>query len=178
MKNNWIRIISILEMVGGVIGICSVVWWFAVVPFNLISFLLSPILIGIYVLSFIAGLLLWRESPYGRITSIIVQSIQIPKIFSPIIVFMFSFGFDLWLHLVILDNKYLTYGFELKLLAFHQLFINSQNAPLGFGFSITALVFLIMLLKYKTEDSLNDEETLPPPLSEILEKNDEQKSNQ
>lgn len=177
MTKNWIKIISILEMVGGVIGICFVIWWFAVVPFNLISFLLSPILIGVYILSFTAGLLLWRENPYGRTTSIIVQVIQIPKVFSPLIVFMFSFGFDVWLHILIWDNKYLNYGFELKFLAFHQLFINSQNAPIGVGFSVTALIFLIMLVKHKTEIPINAKETLPPPPNELLEKNNQQISN-
>ena len=171
MTKTWLRILSILEMVGGIVGIAFVMWWFSVMPFHLYSLVVAPIPIGIYILSFVAGLLLWKGNRFGRTTSIIVQAIQIPKIFSPYIIFMFSFGFDLWVQVMISNEGYLTYGIEFRFLAFNQLFLNAQNTPFGFGVSITALIFLILLLSHKPYKSSNNEGMLPPQPNEYLNPN-------
>src|ERR1700753_2948217 len=98
MRRILVRIIAVLEIVGGVVGICFVAWWLLAVPFNLINILLAPIPVGIYVFSLAAGASLWRGKSFGRKASIAVQAIQLPKIISPWLIFMFSFGFDLWVH--------------------------------------------------------------------------------
>ena len=148
MAKVWIRIISALEIVGGVIGIVFVIWWLSTTPFNLFSLVLAPLPIGIYLLSLTAGVALWRGSSFGRNASIIVQAIQLPKITSPLVIFMFSFGFDAWVHILLAKGS-ANLGFELRFLAFNQFFINVRDAPIGLGVSIMACIFLSLLVRYK-----------------------------
>jgi len=155
-----IRIISALEIVGGVFGIGFVIWVMLKMPFNVFSGALGVISIGIYALSLVAGIALWGGRPFGRKASIIVQTIQVPKLVSPLFTFIFSFGFDLWVHYLLAGN-FATLGFEFRFLAFNQLFINLPGAPLGLGVSISAFFFLTVLFRYQPEKTVN--ETAPPP---------------
>ena len=169
MTKNWLRVISILEIVGGVFGIIILVWWFLFVPFNIYSLLIAPIPIAIYVLSILAGYWLWKGHRFGRTASIIIQAIQLPKIFSPFIIFLFSFGFDVWIQFLFLPNGLTNLGFEFRILSFNQLFFNVEQAPTGVGVSITALIILIMLIKYKAAELV--EEIGAPPQPPTFEQN-------
>jgi hypothetical protein len=169
MTKNWIRIISILEIVGGLFGFIILIWWFLFVPFNTYSLLIVPIPIAIYVLCILAGCWLWKGHRFGRTASIIIQAIQLPKIFSPFIVFMFSFGFDVWIEFLFLPNGLTNLGFQIRFLSFNQLFFNVEQAPTGLGISITALIFLIMLFNYKPAEFV--EETGAPPQPPTFEQN-------
>jgi hypothetical protein len=166
MAHIWIRIIAVLEIVGGVFGIGLVAWGLFFTPFNPFLLVLVPIAIGIYIRSFVAGVALWRRSPFGRKASIIVQAIQLPKIVSPAVVFIFSFGLDLWVH-QLWSGGLTTLGFQLKLFAFNQLYINVPGAPIGLGVSITALVFLSMLIRYKPGETPSEYSMPPPPPAEL-----------
>lgn len=73
---------------------------------------------------------------------------------------MFSFGLDVYVYGMLTTNAQPVFGFELKFLAYNQLFVSLPDAPAGFGISISACVFLGMLLKFKpkrlTQDVSND----------------------
>ena len=84
---------------------------------------------------------------------------------------MFSFGFDLWIQFVVSNEGLTNLGIEFRFLAFNQLFFNVENAPYGFGISITALIFLAMLIKYEPESLTENNETMPP-LPPTFEEND------
>jgi len=74
---------------------------------------------------------------------------------------MFSFGFDLWVH-ILLTRELSNVGFEFRFLASSQFLFNVPDAPFGLGVSITACIFLAMLFRYKPgkgEESV----ILPPP---------------
>jgi hypothetical protein len=161
MLKPWLRIISVLEIIGGVFGIGFVIWWLLAAPINAFTVILAPIPISIYVLSLVAGVALWQGSSFGRKASIVVQAIQLPKIVSPLIIFMFSFGFDFWIHILFVKG-FSSVGFEFRFLAFNQLFINVQDAPLGLGVSLTAAIFLAMLLRNKPRRT--KEVTILPPV--------------
>jgi hypothetical protein len=45
------------------------------------------------------------------------------------------------------NSAQVAFGLEFKFLAFNQLFVNVADAPVMFGISIPACVFLIMLLR-------------------------------
>lgn len=137
-------------------------------PVNTLTIILSPVPIGIYLLSLLSGISLWRGRSFGRKASIIIQLIQLPKIISPALIFMFSFGFDFWIH-YLLHGNFSTLGFEFRFLAFQQFFSGVEDAPLGFGLSIPAFIFLIILFNYKP-GSVKDEFLPPPP--EITEVTD------
>jgi hypothetical protein len=162
MSKTWVRIISVLEIFGGVFGIGLVIWELVVTPFNVLILILAPIPISIYIFSLVAGVALWRDNSFGRKASIVVQAIQLPKIVSPLIIFMFSFGFDLWVH-ILLTEGLSNLGFEFRFLAFSQLFFNVPNAPFGLGVSITACIFLAMLLRYKPGKAAIFPPPPPPP---------------
>jgi hypothetical protein len=161
MTKTLVRIIAALEMVGGVAGVGLVAWWLSAAPVNALTILLAPIPVGIYVLSLAAGVALWRGSPFGRRASIVVQLIQLPKLVSPQLIFMFSFGLDLWVH-YLRSAEFANLGFEFRLLAFNQLFINAQGAPVGLGISVIAPLFLLVLIRYES-DAASDVHTPPPP---------------
>jgi len=149
-----------LELVGGVVGIGYEIWWLLATPFNALTLILAPIPISIYILSLVAGVALWRGNSFGRKASIVVQAIQLPKIVSPLIIFMFSFGFDLWVH-ILPTRRFSNLGFEFRFLAFNQFFFNVQDAPCGLGVSITACIFLAALLRHKP-GRVEDAAILPP----------------
>jgi hypothetical protein len=163
MMKTWLRIIAVLEIIGGISGIGIMLWVLVATPTNIYTFIFAAIAAAIYILSLVAGIALWRRRRFGRTASIIVQCIQIPKIISPLVVFMFSFGIDLWVHYLRaagLSNL----GFEFRLGAFNQLFFYVPDAPVGFGVSVTGCIFLMMLLRYKPgQPSPETEPPLPPP---------------
>jgi hypothetical protein len=171
MSKTWMRVISVLEIIGGIGGVGSVIWWLLAAPFDAFSLLLAPIVVTIYILSVIAGVALWRGSAFGRKASIVVQIIQLPKIVSPLIIFMFSFGFDLWGHILFAKGSS-NLGFEFRFLAFNQLFINVQDAPFGLGVSLSAAIFLALLLRHKPGRFEDDAAILPPPPPPPAEWND------
>ncbi len=160
MSKIWIRIISVLEIVGGLSGIAFVGWEIAAAPTDHHPLLIGAIALLVYVFSLVAGVTLWLERPFGRVASIVVQAIQLPKYTSQLIVFMFSFGLDVYVYGMLTTNAQPVFGFELKFLAYNQLFVSLPDAPAGFGISISACVFLGMLLKFKpkrlTQDVSND----------------------
>jgi hypothetical protein len=157
------RIIAVLEIIGGISGFLMITWFLVITPFQPIALILAPIVFLIYALSVFAGIALFRDRKYGRTTSIAVQFIQLPKIFSPALIFMFSFGFDVWAHYLLIPGGYTTAGLEIKLGAFNQFYIGVPNAPTGLGISIVSCVFLGLLLKYKHGAPTEVSEPPPPP---------------
>ncbi len=87
-----------------------------------------------------------------------IQVIQLPKIISPTIIFMFSFGFDLWVH-----ASPPLFGIQFSVFGNNQVFLNVQNAPVDFGISITAIIALLILKKYKPAGRTSLEPLPPPP---------------
>lgn len=156
-----IKFISALEIIGGVCGIGFIVWVVASAPYNPVHLLIATIPLGIDALSLIAGIALWRGSAFGRKASIVVQTIQIPKLLSPLFTFSFSFGFDVSVHYM-LAGDFATVGTQVKFLAFNAVFINMPDSPMGMGVSLTACVFLALLFRYQPE-TVTDETALPPP---------------
>jgi hypothetical protein len=157
----WVRLIAVLEIIGGVFGVGFLIWGLSTAPFNPLLLLLVPIAVSIYIFSLVAGVALWRGSTFGRQASIIVQAIQLPKLVSPPLIFIFSFGCDVWIHYLWSAGS-ASVGFEFKLLAFNQFFVNVRGAPLGLGVSITAAIFLAMLVRYKP-DLVSVTYSPPPP---------------
>ncbi len=159
------QIIAALEVIGGGVGVLFLIWWFLATPFNAYSLILAPIPLGIYILSLVAGVSLWRGRALGRTLSIIVQAIQLPKIISPQIIFIFSFGVDVWVQFLF-SGEATKLGFEFRFLAFNQFFFNVPDAPVGLGISIPACAFLIMLLEHKKQPLVTEVAPPPPPPTE------------
>ena len=158
-----IKTIAMLEITGGVFGMAFIAWALASAPYNAFTLLIAPVPLGIDALSLIAGVALWRGSSFGRKASIVVQTIQIPKLISPLLTFAFSFGFDAWAHYYLLAGNVVKIGVEFRVLAFNAFHINIQTAQLGLGVSLTACVFLAILFKYQPAAATDELPPLPPP---------------
>jgi hypothetical protein len=148
----------VLQIIGGLSGIAFIGWALAtqVSEISSASIGLGEILID--VIGVVAGVTLWRGTSFGRRASMAIQFIQLPKIVSPAIVFMFSFGFDLWVH-----ASPPLLGIQFAILGSNQVFLNVQNVPLDFGISITAIVALVILKKYKPAVRIPLAPLPPPP---------------
>ena len=169
MSKFWIRLIAILEITGGVCGIVFQVPYLLVAPGDGRPLIVAGIVFAIYLLSLVAGVTLLLERPFGRVASIVIQAIQLPKYMSQLLIFMFSFGFDAYLYGMLTNNAQPIFGFEFKFLAFNQLFVNVADAPAGFGISIPASIFLSMLVKYRTnQTSLDDASASDPGRTEQI----------
>jgi hypothetical protein len=155
MSRFWTYLIAILEIVGGICGLAFIVWQSLTAPLDRYNLLLAVIISFVYLLSLGAGIALALGYKFGRVASIIVQAIQLPKYTSQLLVFMFSFGFDAYVYGMLTNssadgNSYVKFGLDLKFLAYYQLLLNVSDAPAGFGISIPACAFLVMLLRKRT----------------------------
>ena len=149
-------------MLGGLAGITFVFWQVLVAPDADPSITFAPVVAGLYVFSFFAGFGLWRGTSFGQKASMAVQVLQCPKLISPQFGFIFGVGIDLWLTLVWQD-QFAALGFEIKLPAFHQVFINVETAPFALGVSLTALFWLVVLGRYGPESQGPAAPPAPPP---------------
>jgi hypothetical protein len=151
-----IRIIAILEIIGGLFGMVFVIWAMIHQTSNIFSRMIGIVEVLIEILAVVAGTALWAETSFGRKASLAIQLIQLPKITSPAIIFMFSFGFDVWVH----ASSDGVVGIQTSV-SFNQLFLNVPNAPVDFGISITAIIALAILKKYEPPSRALG--PLPPP---------------
>src|SRR5438477_10591583 len=98
MPKFWIYLIAILEIAGGVCGIAFVLVQSVTAPLERYNVLFAIIICLIYLLSLVAGIALAVGREFGRVASIIVQAIQLPKYTSQLFIFTFSFGFDAYVY--------------------------------------------------------------------------------
>jgi hypothetical protein len=147
MSKFWTYLIALLEILGGLCGIAFVIWRSVTAPLERHNIPFAVMIALIYLLSLVAGICLVLGHRFGRVVSIIVQAIQLPKYSSQLLIFMFSFGFDAYIYGMLTTNAQAAFGLEFRFLAFNQLFVNVADAPVVFGISIPASAFLVMLLR-------------------------------
>jgi len=93
-------LIAVLEIVGGVNGLATIFIQLINRRLETTSTNQALFLIAIHLLALFAGIMLWRDTRIGRVTSIVCQLIQLPKLLSPEFAFMVSFGIDFsWMFL-------------------------------------------------------------------------------
>jgi hypothetical protein len=163
MALTWRRLIAALEVVGGISGIAFLAWELSQIPVSGGTLLAAAVVLSIYVFSLVAGVLLWWGHRWGRLASIIVQAIQLPKIVTPALIFNMCFGLDLYPYLMVGIHGLFGIGFELKLLAFYQFHINAPVPGIGLGVSIPACIFLTALIKNQKEGAAQPTFYVPPP---------------
>lgn len=159
---NWLRFIAALEMAGGALGSGFVLWALLANPLDGLTALIALFVLAANALSFVAGVALWSGSRAGRVLSVIVQVIQLPKVVSVPVVFMFSFGLDVWVSIAQAAGQ-VAWGFHLIFLSSSQVYF---NVPVTYGLggvSITSIVFLAVLIGHKGETPAEISEP-PPPL--------------
>gem|GEM_PF-2465127 len=150
-----IRTIAVLEILGGLFSFGFIAWAMVTQPSNIVSAIIGAIALIIDITAVVAGVALWRGTAFGRKASMAIQAIQLPKIVSPIMIFIFSFGFDLWLH-----ASASGFGIQTAFFGSNQLFFNVENVPGDIGISVTAIIALVILNKFQP---VVRETPLPPP---------------
>ena len=163
-----IRIIAVLQIIGGLF-IVAITGWELVTQTSsavhqiagIFAILIALLESFVAIFAVVAGITLWRGTSFGRRASMAVQAIQLPKIISPALIFMFSFGFDFWLHA---SSSFL--GFQTVFFGNNQIFIGVgvQDMPVDLGVSVTAIIALVVLKKFKpvARTSLRPSPPLPP----------------
>jgi hypothetical protein len=153
-----IRIIAVLQIIGGLSSIAFIGWALVTQMTDIASMTIGSGEVLIDIFGIFAGISLWRGTSFGRKSSIAIQAIQVPKIISPLIIFTFSFGFDLWVH-----ASATALGIQTAFFGSNQFFVNVQNAPVDFGISITAIIALVILNKYRPAARTSIVSLPPPP---------------
>lgn len=159
---KWRRVIATLEMAGGALGFGFIAWMLLANPVDARTALVALFVLAVNALSFVAGVALWSGSRAGRVLSIIVQVIQLPKVVSASVIFMFSFGLDVWVSVAEAAGQ-MTWGIHFNLLGSSNLYF---NAPVTYGLagvSLTAIAFLAVLIGHKGETPAEVSEPPPPP---------------
>ena len=164
---NWVRFIAAVEVVGGACSFGFIVWALLGVPLDARTALVALFMLAVNALSFVAGVALWSGSRLGRTLSIIVQVVQLPKIVSPQMIFLFSFGLDVWVYAA-QAGMHVILGFQFTLLPSSQLFFNAVENPVSLaGVSVSSIAFLALLIRYKAGDAAvagrDEPPSTPPP---------------
>jgi len=161
-----IRIIALFQIIGGLFTMTFLAWTFvrqtSALATQMRGIMSGVIMIGeifIDIFAVVAGVTLWRGTQFGRKASIAIQAIQLPKISFPAIIFMFSFGFDLWVY-----ATPSVVGFQTAFFGSNQIFLGVENLQGGFGVSVTAIIALVILNRYKptARTALRPSPPLPP----------------
>lgn len=95
MASFWRKSIAVLQIVGGVAGVIAVTLEVAGKAASPNAIIRASALATLFVFAAFAGVMLWRDTPLGRVMSVIVQCVQLPKFLAGDIAFLVSYGLDL-----------------------------------------------------------------------------------
>ena len=168
---TWMRIIAVLEVVGGACGIAGVAWGTAsrlgavftderVGPVGFSTLMYAAAAVGVYSLSLIAGVALLRGRRSGRALSFAVQAIQLPKFHLPPLAYGFSFGLDLFVEYARTRGPYgfsVSYAFP----SAHELSVSEGGGVVSLGVSLTAWLFLTCLFRVRRLERMEKDVTEP-----------------
>lgn len=90
MNTRLNRVIAIWEMIGGFLGIIVSIRYLFVQNVTLKNLPAYALFIGLYVLSGMAGLFLWKNQRRGILLSMLIQALQIPVLTSPVFIYLFT----------------------------------------------------------------------------------------
>lgn len=157
-KNKLNRIISIYEMVGGVVGFGATIFLiFQILPqllseevplsYQVLSVAILFYAIGGYLLSFFAGLFLWKQEKKGITLSIWSQIMQIPTFAIAGFSYLFVSGLEFFL---ITEGVY-SMNFATYLGSHWDISYNPEGAPFFIGINFIAIAILVYLMKERNK---------------------------
>lgn len=143
-----LKIISIIEVVGGLLGVVTSIIVALHTPKSPLNFLLVPLFLALFVAAYslmaYAGVQLWRDKTLGLRLSMVAQIIQIPFIQSSYIAFrLYS---PLTFYTIFSENGFMNNVFGLgsdSVLSFP-----GMELPFSVGINLIAVLLLIFLIFY------------------------------
>lgn len=154
MKSKAMKLISLYEIIGGILGICTFIilsilmFVSPIVNKNLLTILALIIMIGLYVLSIVAGIVLWRKGPKGINISIIAQAFQIPYVVLSGFTYLFISGLQLGAAVTFAGSS-----FGLKMLihigSSGNMDFGSDSKYILLGINIVPIIIIFFLKKIK-----------------------------
>lgn len=148
MNTRLNRVIAIWEVVGGFLGIIVSIWYLFVNVVTPINLLIYAIFIGLYVLSGVAGLFLWKNQRRGISWSILIQALQIPVVTSPVLIYLFALPLAIVLMLYgVFTGPETSMGFHVQVLFLPDwsLRFGGTEGQFVLGVNVVALICLVYL---------------------------------
>jgi len=155
------RMIAIYEMAGGIVGLGIIIFLIPSIlaSLNIFMILISILAICGYILSFVAGLFLWKKMDKGITLSIICQAIQIPRFVIGSFSYLFISGLEFIIYFS-LNNLLLKLKFNFSTYFGSHFDIsydpeNSKYILIGLNLVALALfIYLRKVLKNRKNDQL------------------------
>jgi|GEM_PF-2283734 len=157
MKNFHRKLISLLEIIGGILGIGVILFSFftviipyfqsdAVTLYKIITSMIFLYAFLVYCFSTLSGLLLWKKHKKAVQLSLISQSVQIPTFLIPGMTYMLVSCFGVFVK-ISLSSLFFSAYFGSRF----SIFFLPQSGNYYIGLNIVALVIFIFLYKHRKE---------------------------
>ena len=141
------RVLAVFEVLGGIVGPVVIVTQLSNRPPNIVDLGVAALLCVPFLISLVAGVFLWRGTRAGRVLSVAVMVIQLPKVLSPDFAFMMSFGFDVSA-LATFRAGSSWFGVDIQPGAVCRFLVNGREMPVGFGVSLMSCFWLCFLIGF------------------------------
>lgn len=161
------KVISVYEMLGGIIWIIFFGLWYLPTLIEkldvmsnsikvYITLIVCVIMIGLYIMSFVAGILLWKNKKVGITLSYIIQVMQIPYILIPGFTYTVISGLQLGACVIISSNSFL-----FKVLFYigstATIYVGNTTQYILLGINIMPIIIMVQLRKIKNGNIKNEE---------------------
>jgi len=178
---KWLKIISVFELVGGILGIVIVLIVLIssqttrndMPTIILISaYFIYAFALAMYLLSIIAALLLWQDKKAGYILSIIIQVIQIPHIETSTFFYNFVSGAQILISLGIRpDGGSFNFGGYIGSTLNISLYTPLNGVTIGLNILAIAVVILLFRLMAQKNRAVINENVAQPYLEPYINEN-------
>jgi len=140
MPDGLQKAIAALEVLGGALGILTVVWLLVQGP-NLGLLVVGIAFLALFIASVVAGLWLWRGDPRGLPLSTVVQAVQVPVVSSSLVYYAYSL-----VGLLVTVSGALSFEGELHLWSSGSLVVGAPVTEWRIGVNVVALAALAVLV--------------------------------
>jgi hypothetical protein len=159
MSPVWRKVVAAAQVVGGLAGLWSTALVMGQFPPGARERILLSFVITAYLVSLAAGVLLWRDTLAGWVLTAIVQLVQLPKVASVPLTFLFTSGVDVAFGVgakpgpaatdraLRLDLRACGAWLDFRLGASYQVHVNNPAFRPGLGLSLVSLAVLASMIE-------------------------------
>ena len=152
MNNKVIKFISLIQIIGGILGI--------LISFQFLILLLLPtnlFILLVFLLSLIAGIWLWQEKKLGYLLTYIVQILQVPYIVTNVISYSIVSGLQL-AFIIEFSSQILNLNTRFWIGSNANFSIFNEVPFSALGFNIVPLIIILYLVNYQLKQKRQKED--------------------